>query len=98
MRINSDLFCNVFKPTIDKIINLMENVFVDYKNSHEVSAIVMVGEFSECILVQEAVRQMFSKKDIIIPTYPGLADMLGAVLCGHQPCQYKQISPSQVRK
>lgn len=98
MRINSDLFCNFFKPTIDKIINLMEKVFVDYKDSHEVSAIVMVGEFSKCILVQEAVRQMFPKKDIITPTYPGLADILGAVLCGHQPCQYKPISPSQVRK
>ncbi|CAG2226945.1 unnamed protein product [Mytilus edulis] len=98
MRINSDLFCKCFKPTIDNIINLMENVFADYKDSHEVSAIVMVGEFSKYNLVQEAVRQMFPKKDIIIPTYPELAEMLGAVVCGHQPCQYKQMSQSQARK
>lgn len=98
MQINSDLVRNFFKATIDNIVNLMESVYADYKDSHEVTAIAMFGDYSNCILVEEAVRQTFPKEDIIVTRNQGLEVMLGSVLCGHRPNHYHQISPPEVRK
>lgn len=97
MRINTDIFHNFFKPTIDKIIKLIKNVFANYKDSHNVQDIVMVGGFAECWFVQDAVRQTFSNRNLIISTESGLAVLKGAVFCGHQPNQYLRISSSEVR-
>lgn len=71
MDIDSDIMRNLFKPTIDKIINLMKNVFEDYKDEHKVMEIYMVGGFSNCSLVQNVVRQNFPNQNIIIPVDPG---------------------------
>ncbi|VDI32942.1 Hypothetical predicted protein [Mytilus galloprovincialis] len=97
LKIQNDMTNNFFQPTIDKIINLMENVFADYRDSHNVKEIVMVGGFAESILVQDAVRQNFPQKYIVIPDDPVIAVIKGAVLCGHQPCQFLHISSSKVR-
>ncbi|CAG2245220.1 unnamed protein product [Mytilus edulis] len=97
MRIDTDIIHNLFKPTIDKIINLMKHVFADYKDAHKVKQIVMVGGFSECSLVQDAVRQSFSNKTIFIPNDPELAVMKGAVLCGQQPYQYNQLTSTEMK-
>ena len=45
----------------------------------------MVGGFSECELVQTAMKAKFPKNKIIIPSEPGLSVLRGAVLFGHQP-------------
>lgn len=95
--IYSNVIRILFKPTIDRIINLMDNVFTEYKNAHKVKEIVMVGDFSECSLVQIAVRQTFSNRNITIPTDSGLAVMKGAVTCGNQPYRYKQLTSTEVR-
>lgn len=97
MLIDSDIIHNLFQPTIDKIINLMEKVFTDYKDAYNVKAIIIVGGFAENVLVQDAVRQYFPKKHIVIPDEPVTAVMRGAVLCGHQHCQYMKISSSEVK-
>lgn len=98
MRINSDLVRNFFKATIDNIVNLMESVYADYKDSHKVTAIAMFGDYSNCSLLEEAARQTFPEKDIIVTRNEGLEVMIGSVLCGHRPCHYQQISPPEVRK
>lgn len=92
IRIDVDIINNLFKPTVDKIINLMKHGFADYN----VNEVVMVGGFSLCSLVQDAVRQTFSNKNIIIPKDADVAVMKGAVLCGHQPCKYIQLTSSEV--
>jgi activator of 2-hydroxyglutaryl-CoA dehydratase len=46
----------------------------------------MVGGFSECELVQDAIRDKIrSSITLIIPEEAGLAVLKGAVLFGHQP-------------
>lgn len=95
MQMESDIILNLYKTTIDKIIYLMKNVIADYKNGHKITAIVMIGGFSNCILVQEAVRQTFSNKRIIIPEGPDLLVMRGAFLCEQQPFKYIQIEVSK---
>lgn len=97
IRIDSDIIHNLFKSTIDKIIVLMGNVLTDYKDAHNVKEIVMVGGFSEFCLVQDAVRQSFSNNNIVFPEDPELAVMKGAVLFGHQPYEYIQLTSFEVR-
>jgi activator of 2-hydroxyglutaryl-CoA dehydratase len=46
----------------------------------------MVGGFSECELVQDAIRDKIGTSiKLIIPVEAGLAVLKGAVLFGHQP-------------
>lgn len=97
MRINSDIIHNLFKPTIDNIIVLMENVLTDYKDAHNVKEIFMVGGFSECSLVQDALGRTFSNNNIVFPEQPELVVIKGAVLFGHQPYEYIQLTSSEVR-
>ncbi|XP_071124335.1 heat shock 70 kDa protein 12A-like [Mytilus edulis] len=51
----------------------------------------MVGGFSECELVQRAMKNEFPKKKIIIPEEAGLAVLKGTVLYGYQPKINKRI-------
>lgn len=98
LRFDPDVLHNLFKPTIDKIIYMMESVLADYKDPNNVSDIIMVGGFSSCVVVQDALRKKFSNTNIIIPTSPELAVVEGAVLCGNHPCLYMQIPSCEVRK
>lgn len=93
MRIDADTFRNFFKSTIDNVITLMEKIFIEYNDSERVTHIFMVGGFSECSLVHDAVRQKFSSKDIIFMESASMVATRGAVLCRHQPRQYLK-SPS----
>lgn len=82
-----DIVHTLFKTVIDKIITLMEDVFTEYRGSHKVTAIVMISGFSECMLVQEAVRQMFFHKSVIVLNDAYIAMVKGAVVCGSRSCQ-----------
>ncbi|XP_060077646.1 heat shock 70 kDa protein 12A-like [Ylistrum balloti] len=84
LQISSELFRNLFQPTIAGILEHMEKIFYDSKFQH-VDTIVMVGGFSECKLVQDSIKKRFTLKRIIIPHDPGLAVLKGAVLFGHKP-------------
>lgn len=94
MRIDVDTFRNLFKSTIDNVISLIERVFMGYKDSHNVMHIIMAGGFSDCRLVQDAVKQKFPSKHIIIAED---AAAKGSVIYGHQPCQYIRSPSQQVR-
>ncbi|CAC5356675.1 unnamed protein product [Mytilus coruscus] len=87
LRIEADIVHILFKTTIDMIIALIEDIFKGYKDAHNVTNIFMIGCLSECILVQEAVRQKFFRKSIIVPDDSYLAMVKGAVLCKRRFCQ-----------
>ncbi|XP_063412702.1 heat shock 70 kDa protein 12A-like isoform X2 [Mytilus trossulus] len=87
LRIEADIVHTLFKTTINKIITLMEDVFTEYRDSHKVTAIVMIGGFSECMLVQEAVRQKFFHKSVIVSNDAYISMVKGAVECGSRSCQ-----------
>ena len=90
LRFNADLMIKLFTPTIDSIITLMKNT-VSNKSTNGLSTILMVGEFSECNLIQEAVNKAFPDKQIIIPKDAGLSVLKGAVLFGHRPDYNKSV-------
>lgn len=81
--LNSE-FRKFFQPTIDGIIRHIEDILDDH-TFHDVKYILMVGGFSDCVLVQNAIRNRFTRKTVIVPDDAGLAVLKGAVLFGHVP-------------
>ena len=81
---NADLMIKLFRPTIDSIITLMKNTLSN-RSTNGLSTILMVGGFSECPLIQDAVQAAFPDKRIIIPEDAGMSVLKGAVLFGHRP-------------
>ena len=84
LRVNADLMINFFTPAIDSIITLMKNT-VSNKSTNGVSNILMVGGFSECPMVREAVQKAFPDNQIIIHDCPDLSVLKGAILFGYRP-------------
>ena len=84
LRFKADLMIKLFTPTIDSIITLMKNT-VSNSSTNGLSTILMVGGFSECPLIQDAVQAAFPDKRIIIPEDAGMSVLKGAVLFGHRP-------------
>jgi molecular chaperone DnaK (HSP70) len=88
LRFSADLFIKLFTPTIDSIIILMKNTVSNRSTngiSNNVSNIIMVGEFSKCPMIQDAVYKAFPDNQIIIPDNADLSVLCGAVLFGHRP-------------
>lgn len=84
LHMSVDIFKDLFKPTIEGIVKHLKEVFME-KNVQGVETILMVGGFSECELVQKAIKDNFKDKKVIIPEDPGLAVLKGAVYYGHVP-------------
>ncbi|XP_052081952.1 heat shock 70 kDa protein 12A-like isoform X3 [Mytilus californianus] len=84
LRIDSEIVKDIFKPTIESIVSLMKDIF-EKTPSADVSQILLVGGFSECALVQDAIKRAFPDKRVINPDEAGLAVLKGACLFGHKP-------------
>jgi molecular chaperone DnaK (HSP70) len=74
----------MFKEPIQNIIHAIRTIF-QHKRCSDVSAIMMVGGFSEADVVQYAVQKAFSDKDVFIPVDGSLSVLKGAVIYGHNP-------------
>lgn len=83
VRIDTDVFKKLFDKTIENILELIQEIF-KMKKAFSLNQILLVGGFSTCILVQEAVRREFPNCRVVIPFDPDLAVLKGAVLFGHK--------------
>lgn len=84
LRIDVQLARDMFQEPIVRLCKHIKEL-LDTPTLCEVGTILMVGGFSECELVQDAVIENFPKKTIIFPFNSGLAVLNGAVLYGHAP-------------
>lgn len=84
MRIDADLFRSFFGKTIKNLLQLVNEV-LEQKEARSVVQILLVGGFSECSLIQEAIKTEFTKCTVVVPKECGLAVLQGAVLFGHKP-------------
>ena len=75
---------NLFKETIDHIINHLNAIF-DHPSVQGTETVLMVGGFSESKMLQDAVRNNFPGVRIVVPEGAGLAVLKGAVIFGHNP-------------
>jgi len=74
------LFENACKSAANHLKSLFEKQEVK-----DVPTILMVGGFSECLMLQDAVRRALPGKQVIIPPEPGIVVLKGAVMFGHDP-------------
>ncbi|XP_069129609.1 heat shock 70 kDa protein 12A-like [Argopecten irradians] len=83
MRLSSniakDLFSKSVKKIVDHVIDLLHQPQVE-----QIQAILLVGGYSECPLLQEEIKKEFPSKRLIIPNEAGLAVLKGAVINGHE--------------
>ncbi|XP_052722156.1 heat shock 70 kDa protein 12A-like isoform X2 [Crassostrea angulata] len=80
----SSFFMTMFNPTTELIINHLKKLYLDI--GQDLKVILMVGGFSECSVIQEAVKKEFERKcRVVVPNQAGLAVVKGAVYFGHQP-------------
>lgn len=77
-------FEKLFQNTINGIIKCVADILAN-KNFDDVKDIIMVGGFSDCKLIQRALREKFNTRHFIIPDEAGLAVLKGAVYFGHLP-------------
>ncbi|XP_063432515.1 heat shock 70 kDa protein 12A-like [Mytilus trossulus] len=84
LRVDADIMKNLFSLTVNNIIKLVKDVLRNPVVS-DVQLLLLVGGFSECPLIQSAMKKVFSHKRIVIPEEAGLSVLKGAVLFGHKP-------------
>ncbi|XP_033743553.1 heat shock 70 kDa protein 12A-like [Pecten maximus] len=82
--IDPDIFRSLFTPSADSIVCYIKDIFKK-EACRNVSTFLMVGGFSECALIHNAIRKNFPDKRVIIPEDAGLAVVKGAVLFGQRP-------------
>lgn len=96
LRFQPDTFRDrFFRPSINKVVCLIKQVFDQKEHRNNAFDIVMVGAFSSCSVVQDDMRQNFPTRRINISEEAELAIVKGSVLCGYQLHQATS-SPSEV--
>jgi len=83
-RIDPEVIKGLFELCSKSVVDHVKDL-LKMEACQEVNTILMVGGFSECSIIQEAVKSSFSHMRVIIPEDAGLAVVKGAVLFGHDP-------------
>lgn len=81
---DSEVFKELFKECQVSIVQHIKQVLKTH-SALGISALIMVGGFSESTIIVDAVREEFKELNVIVPEEPGLAVVKGAVLYGHNP-------------
>lgn len=84
IRIEARLVKTLFDGSCKQIVSHLKELFTN-PAVNDVTSILLVGGFSESLMLQSAIREAFKNKKVIIPEEAGLAVLKGAVLCGHAP-------------
>ncbi|XP_052781110.1 heat shock 70 kDa protein 12A-like isoform X2 [Mya arenaria] len=92
LKVDMDIVRNFFKIQVDAIVDHVSNL-LDPSNIGDIGAILLVGGFNDCPLLQQAMKTTFVNHTIIIPNEPDLAVLKGAVIFGHKPELISQRAP-----
>ncbi|CAG2205702.1 unnamed protein product [Mytilus edulis] len=84
LEIDLALFKSLFAGAIYDIVNHLSILFRQSQVT-DLTTMFMVGGYSECYLLQEAIRFKFSSLRVLIPPNSVLSVLKGAVLYGHSP-------------
>jgi molecular chaperone DnaK (HSP70) len=79
LKVNTDMIKQLFSAVSDSVIKHLRDI-LNNPVCRDVDTILMVGGFSECSMIQEALKSSFPEKNIIIPEDAGLAIVKGAPL------------------
>ncbi|XP_060064370.1 heat shock 70 kDa protein 12B-like [Ylistrum balloti] len=84
LRVSGNQAKELFKDPINHIVTHLKTLLRD-PNARGVESILMVGGFSESLVLQDAIKTNFPNLRMIVPQDPGLAVLKGAVIFGHEP-------------
>lgn len=85
MRMNKELMHSLFETAKVNIIQEIRNVLGRIPTT-TIKTFLLVGGFSDCLIIQDAIKLEFPDTQILIPREDaGLAVVKGAVLFGHKP-------------
>ena len=93
LRCKASTFKALFRETCDNIAKHVTKL-LDEDNCSGVSAIMMVGGFSESAMLQDTIKQCFPHLKVFVPRDASLCVLKGAVMYGHNP---KVISERVIR-
>ncbi|XP_021349340.1 heat shock 70 kDa protein 12A-like isoform X2 [Mizuhopecten yessoensis] len=83
LRIKSELAQTMFRQSVQRIIDHVVEL-MKHPEVEQAQAILLVGGYSECPLLQTDISAKFPDKRLIIPHEAGLAVLKGAVINGHE--------------
>ncbi|WAR27205.1 HS12A-like protein [Mya arenaria] len=84
LKVNVSVVTKCFKTQVDAIVDHVSNL-IDQSTIDEIAAVVLVGGFSNCPILQQAMKTKLDNHTIIVPNDPDLAVLKGAVIFGHKP-------------
>jgi len=84
IRVSAEITRCWFQESIDGTIRHLTGILSE-PVMKDVTSILLVGGFAESKLMQDAVKNAFKDRTVIIPEEAGLAVLKGAVLFGHRP-------------
>ncbi|XP_021367114.1 heat shock 70 kDa protein 12B-like [Mizuhopecten yessoensis] len=84
LRLSGTKTASLFDESIEQIVYHVSKLLRDPK-VRGISAILMVGGYSECPLLLDAIRHIAGGVQLIVPNEAGLAVLKGAVVIGHSP-------------
>lgn len=84
MRVNPEIARSFFDLACNHIVDHLKGIF-DETKVRGTNTILMVGGFSESLMLRDAIEKGFPGKNIIVPQESGLAVLKGAVQYGYDP-------------
>lgn len=84
LRVDCSIMRSWYKESCENLVKHVKNLLAQ-KSSAGTKTILLVGGFSESPMLQDAIRNNFKDKRLIVPEEAGLAVLKGAVLFGHDP-------------
>lgn len=84
LRCKSSTFKELFQETCDNIVKHVAKL-LDGDNTRGVTVLMMVGGFSECAILQDAMKRSFPHLKLFVPRDASLCVLKGAVMYGHNP-------------
>lgn len=84
LRIGYDVFKDFFHYAISETVKKVSQV-LSHRDVKGCAKILMVGGFSNSLLLQESMREKFPKHEVVIPLDAELSIIKGAVIFGHDP-------------
>lgn len=83
LRMKSEIAKKLFEPSLRKILDHVTDL-LQKPDVADIDAIILVGGFSECPILQSEISKRFANKRLVIPNQAGLAVLTGAVINGHE--------------
>ncbi|XP_060585137.1 heat shock 70 kDa protein 12A-like [Ruditapes philippinarum] len=84
LKLSKVVFFYMFGQTLQRTVDHVKFLFRE-TTIREVDIILMVGGFSESQLLQQALKEAFPNKEIVVPFNPSSCVLRGALMYGHTP-------------